>query len=303
MDSKSVFIVHGRNEIVKTEVFRFLTDFRLSPIILNEQANEGMTVIEKFEKYANVGYAVVLMTDDDLGKEKSEENLSSRARQNVVLELGYFIAKSRGKICILYSTGVELPSDLGGVIYELIDSSGNWKNSLKRELLKAGYDNIFSRMNIIEKTLLLNTQLRPQTGCRISALALQTDMPFWSIEGDFGSTYLEILFDSHGQTIDDVEYTYADFGEFTFYVHVHCHDTRDGKNGWRWIQFQTKSIAIVKAPNHMEKQYPVKSTLKSGDWKSVRVDIQKAFDELFQDEGLSFYGTGENENPRKRETI
>ena len=52
INTKEVFIVHGRNEPIKVEVSEFLTNFRLFPIILNEQANEGMTVIEKFERYS-----------------------------------------------------------------------------------------------------------------------------------------------------------------------------------------------------------------------------------------------------------
>jgi hypothetical protein len=290
IDSNEVFIVHGRNQKVKSEVSDFLRSFRLSPIILNQEANEGMTVIEKFEKYANVGYAVVLMTDDDLGKEKSEADLKPRARQNVVLELGYFIAKSRGKICILYSAGVELPSDLGGIIYEMIDDDGIWKSALERELRKAGFDNIFLKMNISDRTLKLNDNLKPFTDCRLTVLDFDGSEPSWSIEGDFGRTYVDIIFDSHGEQISSIEYIYSDFGNFTFYAHCFCHDTKNNENKWRWIQFQNKSIAIAKAPGQLEKQYPVKSVAESGDRKRVKVSVGSAFQELWGDEGLIFTG-------------
>jgi predicted nucleotide-binding protein len=59
-------------------------------IILHEQPNQGKTLIEKFEAHSDVGFAVVLLTDDDLGGRKGGEQ-NPRARQNVVLELGYFI--------------------------------------------------------------------------------------------------------------------------------------------------------------------------------------------------------------------
>ena len=85
------------------------------------------------------------MTDVDLGKEKSEPSLkANQLGQNVILELGYFIAKKRSRVCILYSRGVELPTDLGGIVYVELDTAGEWKNALEKELRKAGYDNIFS---------------------------------------------------------------------------------------------------------------------------------------------------------------
>jgi hypothetical protein len=60
--SKKVFVVHGHDNEAKETVARFLERLALEPIILHEQANEGRTVIEKFEVHANVGFAVVLLT-------------------------------------------------------------------------------------------------------------------------------------------------------------------------------------------------------------------------------------------------
>jgi predicted nucleotide-binding protein/transcriptional regulator with XRE-family HTH domain len=138
--SKNVFIVHGHNNEVKLEVANTLHRLGLNPIILHEQANEGKTIIEKFEKHSDVGFAVVLLTSDDLGKAKNDGELSQRARQNVILELGYFIGKiGRHNVVPLYTHGVELPSDLSGVVYVLLDSSGAWKMNLARELKAAGY--------------------------------------------------------------------------------------------------------------------------------------------------------------------
>lgn len=92
-DSRKVFLVHGHDEAVKECVARFLEKLDLQPIILHEQPNKGQTVIEKFEANSNVGFAVVLLTPDDVGRATSEKKLKPRARQNVVLELGYFFAK------------------------------------------------------------------------------------------------------------------------------------------------------------------------------------------------------------------
>lgn len=141
VDNNNVFIVHGHSNEVKINVARTLEKLGLNPIILHEQANSGKTIIEKFEEHSNVGFAIVLLTDDDLGKAKKDENLNPRARQNVILELGYFIGKlGRNRVCPLYTKGVELPSDLYGLLYLEIDSSEYWKISLAKELKAAGYD-------------------------------------------------------------------------------------------------------------------------------------------------------------------
>lgn len=138
--TKKVFVVHGHDDEAKEKVARFLERLKLEPIILHEQANEGRTVIEKFEVYADVGFAVVLLTPDDVGALASERaNLKSRARQNVVLELGYFLGKlKRNRVCALYKKGVEIPSDYQGVLYVELDSAGGWTLKLAQELSAAG---------------------------------------------------------------------------------------------------------------------------------------------------------------------
>lgn len=138
--TKKVFVVHGHDDEAKEKVARFLDRLRLEPIILHEQANEGRTVIEKFEVHADVGFAVVLLTPDDVGAPASEpKDLKSRARQNVVLELGYFLAKlKRNRVCALYKKGVEIPSDYQGVLYVELDSAGGWSIKLAQELSAAG---------------------------------------------------------------------------------------------------------------------------------------------------------------------
>lgn len=140
-NGKDVFIVHGHNEEIKHHVARTLTSLKLTPIILHEQANEGLTVIEKFEKFSEVEFAIILLTFDDYGNVKNEEKKNKRARQNVILELGYFLAKlGRSNVLPLYEDGVELPSDISGVLYTKIDESENWKFRLVKELKSAGFN-------------------------------------------------------------------------------------------------------------------------------------------------------------------
>ena len=113
----------------------------LEVVILSEQVNRGATIIEKLERHSDVQFAVVLMTADDIGgkKEHTVETLQARARQNVVLELGYFMAKiGRHNVCVLYENGVELPSDYYDVVFIEIDDKGAWRYALAKELRQGG---------------------------------------------------------------------------------------------------------------------------------------------------------------------
>ncbi|QYD71084.1 nucleotide-binding protein [Paraburkholderia edwinii] len=122
-------------------VARFLRPMDFDPIIPHEQANQGGTVIEKFEANSDVAFAVVLLTPDDVGRSIKKEKLKPRARQTVVLELGYFIGHlGRDKVCALRRGDVELPSDYVGVVWEKMDDGGSWKLALARELKAAGHE-------------------------------------------------------------------------------------------------------------------------------------------------------------------
>ena len=113
----------------------------LSPIILAEQPDKGRTVIEKFESEGNnVGFAVVLLTADDKGRKNYARKMQDRARQNVVFEMGYFMALiGRERVLLLLQEGVEEPSDLKGVVYTPLDKEGVWRYKLVKELREQGY--------------------------------------------------------------------------------------------------------------------------------------------------------------------
>lgn len=140
-NNTNIFIVHGHNLAVQQSVARTIEKLGLNPIILSEQPNAGNTIIEKFEANSDVGFAVILLTDDDEGKLKTDIDLKSRARQNVILELGYFIGRlGRKRVLPLYSEGVELPSDIHGLLFIPIDKADTWKFALVRELKEVGYN-------------------------------------------------------------------------------------------------------------------------------------------------------------------
>jgi predicted nucleotide-binding protein len=146
--NNKVFIVHAHDEQLKHQLEIFLTELGLEPIVLHRKPDEGLTVIEKFEKHSNVGYAFVLLTPDDIAYLASEEDKrevdrkkEARARQNVVFEFGYFLGKlGRKRVCCLYKEGVVLPSDISGIIYKKVHNSVEEAAfSILKDLKAVGY--------------------------------------------------------------------------------------------------------------------------------------------------------------------
>ena len=150
-NNKKVFVVYGHDDIARTQLEAMLRRWDLDPIILDQQASSGQTIIEKLEEYgADVGYAIILATPDDEGKAKTEEMYKSRVRQNVVLELGMFLAKlGREKVAILLKedANFEKPSDIQGLIYIPFQNKvDEVAISLIRELSRQGYSIDASRI-------------------------------------------------------------------------------------------------------------------------------------------------------------
>jgi predicted nucleotide-binding protein len=141
----TIFVVHGQDHAAKLAVQGFIRQVTdLDPVVLHDQPNMGRTLIEKFEgEGARAAFAVVVLTADDEGRAVRTESdgLSKRGRQNVVFEFGYFVgALGRSQTAVLYEPGVELPSDLQGLVYIPLDAAGGWKLLLARELKAAGID-------------------------------------------------------------------------------------------------------------------------------------------------------------------
>jgi predicted nucleotide-binding protein len=150
--SKSILVVHGRDDKPKLELARMLEKLGLHPIILSEEADRGRTIIEKLEdETIDIGYAFVILTPDDLALPNTLSLLSPlppelpfkhRARQNVILELGYLIGKiGRKRVCCLYKGDIELPSDIHGVLYKKFEKSvEECYRGILEELKAAGYE-------------------------------------------------------------------------------------------------------------------------------------------------------------------
>ena len=138
-----IFIVHGRDTPAQHEVELLVQRAGLKPIVLHRMANEGRTIIEKFEAHGGAaGFAIVVLTPDDVGG-LDKDQLQPRARQNVIGEMFWFAGRlGRKRVCALKKGNIEMPSDFAGIGYTEMDDRGAWKQELLRELQAAGYTNL-----------------------------------------------------------------------------------------------------------------------------------------------------------------
>lgn len=143
-----IFIVHGHDNELKTELEVFLKNLGLDPIVLHREADRGATLLEKFERHSDVGYAFILLTPDEiaftvdqLSRLETERVTEKRARPNVIFEFGFFVGRlGRTRVCCLYKGDVTLPSDLNGLVYKKVTNSVEDQGfSLLKELRAAGY--------------------------------------------------------------------------------------------------------------------------------------------------------------------
>jgi predicted nucleotide-binding protein len=143
-----IFIVHGHDHRAKAELETFLKEIGLTPIVLHRKPDEGQTLIEKFERHSDVGYAFILLTPDETAYLTSEEAKpdadrikEKRARPNVIFEFGYFIGKlGRSRVCCLHTGNVSIPSDLDGLLYKPFQVSiDEIAYSIIKELKAIGY--------------------------------------------------------------------------------------------------------------------------------------------------------------------
>ena len=146
--ASEVFIVHGHGNL-RDVVARFIERLGLTPVILEEQVSASSTIIEKLERNRNVGYAVIVLTPDDVGAAREDSSgLQPRPRQNVIFEMGFFMGiLERHRVCALLSGFSGPPvefSDFAGITYISMDR-GNWETQLARELRAQGFIFDFDR--------------------------------------------------------------------------------------------------------------------------------------------------------------
>lgn len=152
LKNRKVFVVYGHDINARTQLEAMLRRWDIEPLIIDQLASSGQTIIEKLEENTDkVQFGIVLATPDDIGYSKGkEEDKKYRVRQNVILELGMLLAKvGRSKVAILLSQAEEMekPSDIDGLIYiPFINNVEECKVSLAKELQRNGYDIDISKL-------------------------------------------------------------------------------------------------------------------------------------------------------------
>jgi predicted nucleotide-binding protein len=153
----SVFVVHGHDDDALNVVKQFLIEIDVIPIILRDIEEPDDSLLRRFLRVAEqASFAVVVVSPDDIGAslvhygapKGGENTLRYRARQNVILELGFFLGKLKEfrKVFVLRKLPqepwpeFEMPSDLAGAIFKDIDLQGRWKVLLKAALAENGID-------------------------------------------------------------------------------------------------------------------------------------------------------------------
>jgi predicted nucleotide-binding protein len=140
--SSKVFITHGRDKPMRDAVVNFIHSLQLQPIVLEDEPSGGLTIIEKYEKHAQVGYGVAILSPDDVGclRGKAPGGLTPRARQNVIFELGYMFARiTRHRVAVLLTDpNIERPTNIEGIVWIHLDAGEGWTHKLRKEFREAG---------------------------------------------------------------------------------------------------------------------------------------------------------------------
>lgn len=114
----SIFIIHGHDEDARLELISLLEmNYNVQIVIMKSSTHPSLTIPEIFEKCVeDCNLAIALLTPDDVGAKVGEDSFSARARQNVLIELGWFWGRFGRDHMLMLSRGhVEMPSDLSGL--------------------------------------------------------------------------------------------------------------------------------------------------------------------------------------------
>jgi predicted nucleotide-binding protein len=136
-----VFVVYGHNNEVRSKAARTLEKLGIEPVILYDKVKEGHSAVEIMETYSDVGFALLILTDDDFGnsrKHKDADNASGE-RENIIFELGYIIGRMGIKSVCVLSKDVELPADIRNLGSIQFDSADHWQIELAKKLKAAGF--------------------------------------------------------------------------------------------------------------------------------------------------------------------
>ena len=123
-----------------------LTKLSLMPLVMCEEPSQGKKIVENFSRdYADVAFAVVLLSPDDFAYAKNEAATKRKLRpqQDVVFELGFLLGKlGKGNVLVFFRecANFEIPTDFEGIKFTAFDDRDSWKLALIRELTNCGYN-------------------------------------------------------------------------------------------------------------------------------------------------------------------
>jgi predicted nucleotide-binding protein len=141
---RRIFVVCGTDDTMKQAVTEALVKLWLVPVVMCEEPSQGRKIVERFADYADVGFAVVLLSPDDsmYDKDESPTKRKLRPRQDVVFELGFLLGKlGKGNVLVFHRecANFEGPTGFEGIKSVAFDDRDSWKIALIRELNNCGY--------------------------------------------------------------------------------------------------------------------------------------------------------------------
>lgn len=152
----SVFVVHGHDGTALEQVHAYLRGLGIETVVLSRRPGPAQSLFQKFLTVSKEArFAIVLLTADDFGASRlqyeadgvADKALQFRARQNVIFELGFFYGfLGWESVFVVYREpnkvfpNFERPSDLDGVIFDTIDDTGQWRETLQTKLAEAGFN-------------------------------------------------------------------------------------------------------------------------------------------------------------------
>jgi predicted nucleotide-binding protein len=144
--NRRVFVAYGHEHADRDVLVNIIASHGLMPIYLENNADGSLSIFDAFEKKANeCCFAFVLLTPSDAGaaKKKGLEGqaiqLQLRARQNVIFEMGWFLARlGKFRTRLLHRGSLELPSDVIGMAAIEYNSSPLEQRAAIEQALKDG---------------------------------------------------------------------------------------------------------------------------------------------------------------------
>jgi predicted nucleotide-binding protein len=140
---RRVFVIHGRDDMVKETVTSFLAKLDMEPVVLHERSNEGPIVLDEFPVKDSDDFAVFTLTSDDINPSSVERKENTTVvPQNSMFDLGFFLGSlGRKRVVVLRkgngASGAS-PFDYYGIRTIALDDGALWELLLARDMKRAG---------------------------------------------------------------------------------------------------------------------------------------------------------------------